>query len=75
MIEVVLLGTGSPCPIRTAPGPSTLIGGGQTFLVDGGRGVKSSRRAGVGARPLALLLTHLHSDHIADLGDVITGGG
>lgn len=74
MIEVTLLGTGSPIPDSRRAGPSTLVrAGGQTFLVDCGRGVQQRAAAvGVGANGLtALLLTHLHSDHIADLGDVI----
>ena len=74
MIEVTLLGTGSPIPDPRRAGPSTLVrAGGQTFLVDCGRGVQQRASAiGVGANGLtALLLTHLHSDHIADLGDVI----
>ncbi|WP_123025176.1 ribonuclease Z [Mycolicibacterium stellerae] len=74
MIEVTLLGTGSPVPDANRAGPSTLIrAGGQTFLVDCGRGVQQRMTAvGVGANSLtALLLTHLHSDHIADLGDLI----
>ena len=74
MIEVTLLGTGSPIPDPDRAGPSTLIrAGGQTFLVDCGRGVLQRLAAvGSGANALtALLLTHLHSDHIADLGDVI----
>lgn len=74
MIEVTLLGTGSPIPDPRRAGPSTLIrAGGQTFLVDCGRGVQQRLAAvGVSATQLsALLLTHLHSDHIADLGDVI----
>ena len=74
MIEVTLLGTGSPIPDARRAGPSTLVrAGGQTFLVDCGRGVQQRMTAvGVGANALtALLLTHLHSDHIADLGDVI----
>lgn len=56
-------------------GPSTLVTAGeQTFLVDCGRGVLMRAAAvGVGAANLtALLLTHLHSDHITDLSDVIT---
>ena len=41
MIEVTLLGTGSPIPDPDRAGPSTLIrAGGQTFLVDCGRGVQ-----------------------------------
>ena len=75
MIEVVLLGTGSPLPDPLRAGPSTLVrAGGATLLVDCGRGVLMRAAAmGVGANSLsALLLTHLHSDHITDLGDVIT---
>jgi ribonuclease Z len=74
MIEVTLLGTGSPIPDARRAGPSTLVrAGGQTFLVDCGRGVQQRMTAaGTGANALtAVLLTHLHSDHIADLGDVI----
>ncbi len=74
MIEVTLLGTGSPIPDPNRAGPSTLVrAGGQTFLVDCGRGVQQRLAAvGAGANSLtALLLTHLHSDHIADLGDLI----
>ena len=73
-IAITLLGTGSPIPDANRAGPSTLIqAGGQTFLVDCGRGVlMRATAAGVGANTLsALLLTHLHSDHIADLGDLI----
>ncbi|MGV0848721.1 ribonuclease Z [Mycolicibacterium phlei] len=74
MIEVTLLGTGSPIPDAQRAGPSTLVRAGeQTFLVDCGRGVlQRLTAAGVGANQLsALLLTHFHSDHIADLGDVL----
>jgi ribonuclease Z len=74
MIEVTLLGTGSPIPDPNRAGPSTLVrAGAQVFLVDCGRGVLQRAAAvGVGASGLsALLLTHLHSDHIAELGDVL----
>jgi ribonuclease Z len=74
MIEVTLLGTGSPIPDPNRAGPATLVrAGGQTFLIDCGRGVQQRlAAAGSGANALsALLLTHLHSDHIADLGDLI----
>lgn len=74
MIEVTLLGTGSPIPDPERAGPSTLArAGDQIFLIDCGRGVLQRLAAiGLGANQLsALLLTHLHSDHIADLGDVI----
>lgn len=88
MMEITLLGTGSPMVDPNRAGPSTLVTvghdrsdpqrvattGGQTFLVDCGRGVlMRAAAAGVGAANLtALLLTHLHSDHITDLADVIT---
>ncbi len=74
MIEITLLGTGSPIPDPNRAGPSTLVrAGGQAFLVDCGRGVLQRAAAvGVGASGLsALLLTHLHSDHIAELGDLL----
>lgn len=74
MIEVTLLGTGSAIPDPNRAGPSTLVrAGGQVFLADCGRGVLQRAAAvGVGAASLsALLLTHLHSDHVGDLGDVL----
>ena len=72
---MVLLGTGSPIPDPNRAGPSTLVSaGGLHFLFDCGRGVLlRSTAAGVGANQLtATLLTHLHSDHLTDLNDVIT---
>jgi len=75
MIDITLLGTGSPMVDPNRAGPSTLVkAGDSTFLVDCGRGVlMRAAAAGVGAANLtALLLTHLHSDHITDLSDVIT---
>ncbi len=75
MIEVTLLGTGSPMVDPNRAGPSTLVrAADQTFLVDCGRGVLM-RAAAAGAQAAgltAVLLTHLHSDHITDLSDVIT---
>ena len=75
MIDVTLLGTGSPIPDPYRAGPSTLVqAGDENYLVDAGRGVLM-RLAGAGCAPTmltAVLLTHLHSDHITDLNDVIT---
>jgi ribonuclease Z len=74
-IEVTTLGTGSPIPDPNRAGPSTLVrAGGQSFLVDCGRGVLlRATAAGATANGLtATLLTHLHSDHLTDLNDVIT---
>jgi ribonuclease Z len=57
MIEVTLLGTGSPIPDPQRAGPSTLVrAGGQLFLVDCGRGVLQRAAAvGVGANALTAL--------------------
>ena len=74
-LTITLLGTGSPLPDADRAGPATLLqGGGQNFLVDAGRGVLMRLTAvGVQASNLtAVLITHLHSDHITDLGDLIT---
>ena len=48
--------------------------GGQRFLVDTGRGVLmrlAAAGAGIG-QVTAVLLTHLHSDHVNDFNDVVT---
>jgi ribonuclease Z len=74
-IEVVLLGTGNPLPDRDRAGAATLVrAAGKTILVDAGRGV-CMRLAGAGVVPVlldAVFVTHLHSDHICDLNDVVT---
>ncbi len=79
MITVTLLGTGSPMPSPDRAGPATLLSAGEGagaehYLVDAGRGVLMRLAAvGLGAPNLtAVLITHLHSDHITDLSDVIT---
>ncbi len=75
MIEITLLGTGSPLVDPLRAGPATLVrAGGATLLFDCGRGVlMRAAAAGAQANQLtALVLTHLHSDHITDLNDVIT---
>jgi ribonuclease Z len=74
-MQITLLGTGSPLPDPLRAGPSTLVRSeGATLLVDCGRGVLM-RLAGAGVLPpmlSAVLVTHLHSDHLTDLNDVIT---
>jgi ribonuclease Z len=74
-IDVVLLGTGNPLPDRDRAGAATLVrAGGRRMLVDAGRGV-CMRLAAAGVLPVmldAVFLTHLHSDHICDLNDVVT---
>jgi ribonuclease Z len=75
MIAVTLLGTGSPMPDPHRAGPATLVqANGANLLVDAGRAVVM-RLMAAGVPPAALsavLLTHLHSDHLTDLSDLIT---
>jgi ribonuclease Z len=74
-LAAVLLGTGTPIPDANRAGAATLLkAGARRFLVDAGRGV-CLRLAAAATFPIMLegvLLTHLHSDHICDLNDVIT---
>jgi ribonuclease Z len=74
-VEVTLLGTGSPLPSADRAGPATLVrAGSATILFDCGRGVVM-RLTAAGVLPIglsAVLLTHLHSDHITDLNDIVT---
>ncbi|NDC91307.1 MAG: MBL fold metallo-hydrolase [Acidimicrobiia bacterium] len=74
-MKVILTGTGSPIPDANRAGPSTLVQcAGQNILIDCGRGVAMRLvAAGVPAPFLsAILVTHLHSDHITDLNDLVT---
>ncbi len=74
-MDIVLTGTGSPLPDANRAGPSTLVKADDThILVDCGRGVVM-RMTGGGSLPAflgAVLITHLHSDHVCALNDVIT---
>lgn len=74
-MEIVLTGTGSPIPDANRAGPSTLVKAGPThILIDAGRAAVM-RMAGGGSMPpllSAVLITHLHSDHVCALNDVIT---
>ena len=74
-LSAVLLGTGNPLPDPHRAGAAILVRAGQKrFLVDAGRGV-CMRLAAAATLPIMLegvFLTHLHSDHICDLNDVVT---
>ena len=72
-ITVVLVGTGSPLPSDRAQACTAVFVHGQFLLFDCGDG--ASRSMDAANLPLgqldALFLTHFHSDHIADLGEVV----
>ncbi|WP_193367589.1 MBL fold metallo-hydrolase [Pelagibius marinus] len=73
-MEIVFLGTGCPVVSTERYGPAQLVlGQGAKVLVDCGSGVTQRLlAAGAPGRDLdALLLTHLHSDHLVDLYQLI----
>ncbi len=73
-MEITLLGTGCPAVDIERYGPAQVVRhGGHTVLVDCGSGVTQRLLgAGLSGRDLdAVLLTHLHSDHLVDLFQLI----
>lgn len=73
-LHVGLCGSGSPLPDPTRAGPCVaVVAGKQLFVVDSGPG--STRRLQLmglpPARVDAVFLTHFHSDHIGDLGELM----
>ena len=71
---VVMLGTGTPRPLPDVWGPATaVVVGARVFLVDAGVGVE--RRLAAAGLPVdgvtAAFITHLHSDHVLGLADLI----
>lgn len=71
---VVTLGTGTPRPLPDVMGPATaIVVGNRVFVVDAGEGIE--RRLAAAHLPVdgvtALFITHLHSDHVLGLADLI----
>jgi ribonuclease Z len=71
---IVTLGTGTPRPLPDVMGPSTaIIVGQRVFVFDAGEGIE--RRLAAAHLPIngvtALFVTHLHSDHVLGLADLI----
>ncbi len=76
-MRITLLGTGCPAVHPRRWGAAQLIeGGGARLLVDCGNGcTQRLARAGHSpATPDALLVTHLHSDHLVDLWQLCVAG-
>ena len=74
-LHILLCGTGSPMPDLTrANACVAVIAGGHVVIIDAGPGSWARiAAAGIpGASIDTMLLTHLHSDHIGDLGEVAT---
>lgn len=73
-ITVVTCGTGSPFPSDRTQSCTAVFAGGQFLLFDAGDGAQASMEDLM--LPVvdlsAIFLTHFHSDHIADLGEVIS---
>ena len=70
-MQLTLLGTGNPIPDPKRAGPSQLVRiGDDRILIDVGTGVlRRLAEAGESARDVhTILLTHMHSDHVIDLG-------
>lgn len=72
-LAVLLVGTGSPLPDKARAGPCTLVAAGdRLFIVDAG--FDSARNLMLWRVPLdhvaGILITHLHSDHIPELGEL-----
>ena len=73
-MEMILLGTGCPVVSLERYGPATLVRhGGTSLLVDCGSGVTQRLlEAGTPGNEIdGLLLTHLHSDHLVDLFQLV----
>ncbi len=72
-LRVVLCGTASPLPNRDRAGPcAAILASGKIYLVDvGGGGMRNLQLWGLPPDRIAgVFLTHFHSDHIEDLGEV-----
>ncbi|MGP3914898.1 MBL fold metallo-hydrolase [Nonomuraea sp. 10N515B] len=71
---VTLTGTGVPFPSPDRAGPGVLVSHSDVHLqIDAGRStLMRLAQAGIGPYQLsALLLTHLHSDHVSDVADLV----
>ena len=74
-LHILICGTGSPMPDLTrASACAAVIAGGHVVIIDTGPGswAKLAATNVPAAKIDTVLLTHLHSDHIGDLGELAT---
>jgi ribonuclease Z len=73
-VTVVTCGTGSPVPSDRVQACTAVFVGGQFLLFDAGDGAQRSMETlnFPSAKLGAVFVTHFHSDHIADLGEVMS---
>ena len=72
-LQVLICGSGSPLPSREAAGPCVAVAaGGRVWIVDAGDGSADNLQLwGVSGNSIAgILLTHFHSDHIAEIPEM-----
>ena len=72
-LHILLCGTGSPIPDpKRADACTAIIAGGHVVIIDAGPGAwaKLAQANVLAAQIDTVLLTHLHSDHIGDLGEI-----
>lgn len=77
MARVVLLGTGMPRPDPSRRGPAQVIDvDGQLLLIDCGAGaLHRFVEAGLDPKRISrIAFTHLHSDHVTGIADLLWGG-
>jgi len=71
-LHLLLCGTGSPLPSERAGPCTAVVAGGHFFLIDVGPG--ATRSLGALRMPVGsvdgVFITHFHSDHIAELGEI-----
>lgn len=76
-MKLTILGTGTPQPNAQRSGPAQVVEcGDDTLLIDAGAGTMHRLvEAGYGHLPLsAIAFTHLHSDHVTGILDVLWAG-
>jgi len=71
-LKVILLGTGTPVPNLDRACAATLVmAGTKGFLIDSGRGVVNALVKAENPNVEAVLLTHYHSDHFGEIGELL----